>query len=85
MVICKEGTVKIEGGKSEVLAEVICILHSVYERLVECEGEEDAAEQLGELFEVAIMSKDEIEEAIVTEEQRAEIELLEQEPTQFLS
>ena len=85
MIICKEGTVKISGDKVAVMAEATYILHAVYEKLVEHEGEEKAAEQLDELFALAVMSADEIEEVTVTEEQRAEIELLEQEPPRFLS
>ena len=85
MIICKDGTVKIGGDKVEVLAEATCILHAIYERLVEREGEEEAAEQLKELFMLAVMSKDEIEEVIVTEEQKAEIELLAKESPRFLS
>ena len=79
MIICKDGTVRLNGGKVEVLAEATCVLHAVYERLVEHEGEEKAVEQLEELFGLAVMSADEIEEVIVTEEQKAEIEMLEQE------
>lgn len=79
MVICMDGTVKIDGGKVEVLAEVTCILHAVYEKLTEHEGEEKAVEQLEELLALAVMSADEIHEVTVTAEQRAEIEMLEQE------
>jgi len=79
MIICKDGTVRLDGGKVEVLAEATCVLHAVYEKLAEHEGEERAMEQLEELFALAVMSADEIEEVIVTEEQKAEIEMLEQE------
>lgn len=85
MIICKDGTVKLSGSKVEVLAEATYILHSVYERLVECEGEEKAVEQLDTLFALAVMSADEIKEVTVTEEQRAEIEMLAQDASRYMS
>ncbi len=85
MVICKGGTVSISGDKVEVMAEMTCLLHGVYERLVESEGEEKAAEQLDTLFVLAMMSEDEIEEVTAREERKAEIEMLEQDASRYLS
>ena len=85
MIICKDGTVRLDGEKVEVLAEVTCVLHAVYEKLVEHEGEEVAEEQLRELFMLAVLSAEEIKEVTVTEKHKAEIELLEKESSLLLS
>ena len=63
MIICMNGTLRMEGDKVEILAETTLILHAVYEQLVKREGVESANEQFAELGRLATMSADEIEEA----------------------
>ncbi len=63
MIICMDGTLRMNGNKVEVLAETTLILHAVYEQLVKNEGEESANEQFAELGRLATMTPEEIEEA----------------------
>ena len=86
MIICMDETVRIGGDKVEVLVEATCILNAVYEKLVEHEGEESAEEQLRKLFMLAIMSKEEVREAVAElQEGDTEAVLLGEEPSRMLS
>ena len=62
MIIAIEGTVRIQGDKSEVLAEATTILHNVYCGLVERYGKEEADEQITDIAQLAVMSEKEIAE-----------------------
>lgn len=62
MIIAIEGTVRIQGDKSEVLAEATTILHNVYCGLVERYGKEEADEQIADMAQLAVMSAEEITE-----------------------
>ena len=63
MIICMDGTLRMEGNKVEVLAETTLILHGVYETLVKHEGEEKAREQFAEIGRLAVMTDEEISDA----------------------
>lgn len=63
MLLVNDELTVVHGPKATVLAEVTCVLHEVYEKMKECEGEEKALEQLAEIGRLAVMTADEIEEA----------------------
>lgn len=63
MIISMNGTTRMEGTKNDVLAEVTCILHAVYEQLKKREGEQSAMEQLAEIGRLAVMTEEELDEA----------------------
>ena len=62
MIVAIEGTVRIEGNTSEVLAETTVILRDVYHGLIERYGKEEADEQLASISQMAVMSEKEITE-----------------------
>lgn len=62
MIIAMEEKVKIEGDRNEVLAEATTILHNIYCTLAERDGKEVADEELESIFQLAVMSEDEITE-----------------------
>lgn len=62
MIIAKEGTVRIEGDKNEVLAEATVILRNIYCTLVRTHGVEVANEHLTDIAQLAVMSEKEIKE-----------------------
>ena len=74
MIISYEGKVRIEGEKSDVLAEATCIMHDIFETLAVREGREAAREELDEIFKLAVMSAKQISEK--TEELRRQEGLL---------
>ena len=63
MIICMNGTLRMEGDKAEVLAETTLILHGIYETLVKHEGEDVAREQFAEIGRLAVMTEEELEDA----------------------
>lgn len=65
MILSADGFVRIEGSGLEVLAETACILHAVYEKLIEKMGKEWADEQMVKLGRIAVMSSDELENAVM--------------------
>lgn len=62
MIIAKEGTVRIEGDKNEVLAEATVILRNIYCTLVRRHGEEVANERIADIAQLAVMSEKELKE-----------------------
>lgn len=74
MIISFEGKVRIEGEKTDVLAEATCIMHNIFETLAEREGREAAREAVDGIFELAVLSAKQISEK--TEELRRQEGLL---------
>ena len=64
MIIAMDRTTRIEGDKSDVIAECTSILHAIYEILVEKEGVDAANEQFVEIGRLAVMSEEDLENEI---------------------
>lgn len=64
MVISMNGTVRLEGDKTEVMAEVTLILKSFYDNVKRREGEQKAMEQLAEMGRLAVMTDEEISDEV---------------------
>ena len=64
MVISMNGTVRLEGDKTEVMAEVTLILKSFYDNVKRREGEQSAMEQLAEMGRLAVMTDEEISDEV---------------------
>lgn len=64
MITSMQGTTRIEGAKHEVMSEITCILRSFYETVKEREGEQQAMEQLAEMGRLAVMTSEELEDAV---------------------
>ena len=62
MIIAKEGTVRIEGDKNEVLTEATVILRNIYYTLVRRHGEEVANDHIADIAQLAVMSEKELKE-----------------------
>lgn len=55
MIIMKSGMLMIDGSASEVITEGTLILRSIYEKLKNDAGEDDANEILVEMGRIAVM------------------------------
>jgi len=64
MIIAMDGAIRIEGDKSDVIAECTGVLHSIYEIMVEKEGVDAANEQFVEIGRLAVMSEEDLENEI---------------------
>ena len=60
MIFSENGNVKIEGNGIELIAEVVCILHSFYHAFSDKYGKEIANEKLVEIGRLAVMSEDDM-------------------------
>ena len=60
MIFAENGHVKIEGNGIELMAEVVCILHSIYHTFSDKYGKEIANEKFVELGRLAVMSEEEM-------------------------
>ena len=64
MIISEDGHVKIEGSGIEVMADAMCILHSIYQTFSDKYGKEIANEKLVEIGRLAVMTDEELREAL---------------------
>ena len=60
MIFSENGHVKIEGNGIELMAEAVCILHSIYHTFSDKYGKEIANEKFVELGRLAVMSEEEM-------------------------
>ena len=64
MIFSENGHIKIEGNGIELMAEVVCILHSFYHTFSDKYGKEIANEKLVEIGRLAVMSEDDMIEEL---------------------
>ena len=64
MIFSEDGHVKIEGSGIEVMADATCILHSIYQIFSDKYGKEIANEKLVEIGRLAVMTDEELREAL---------------------
>ena len=62
MIFSENGHIEIEGNGIELMAEVVCILHSIYHVFSDKYGKEIANEKLVEIGRLAVMSEEEMRE-----------------------
>ena len=60
MIFSENGLVKFEGNGIKLMAEVVCILHSIYQIFSDKYGKEIANEKLVEIGRLAVMSEEEM-------------------------
>ena len=60
MIFSENGHIKIEGNGIELMAEAVCILHSIYHTFSDKYGKEIANEKLVEIGRLAVMSEDDM-------------------------
>ena len=60
MIFSENGHVKFEGNGIKLMAETVCILHSLYQTLSDKYGKEIANEKLVEIGRLAVMSEEEM-------------------------
>ena len=60
MIFSENGHVKLEGNGIKLMAEAVCILHSIYQTLSDKYGKEIANEKLVEIGRLAVMSEEEM-------------------------
>ena len=64
MIFSEDGHVKIEGSGIEVMADAVCILHSIYQIFSDKYGKEIANEKLVEIGRRAVMTDEELIEEL---------------------
>lgn len=62
MIFSENGHVTIKGNDIKIMAEAVCILHSIYHTFSDKYGKEIANEKLVEIGRLAVMSEEEIRE-----------------------
>ena len=60
MIFSENGHIKIEGNGIELMAEVVCILHSIYHTFSDMYGKEIANKKLVEIGRLTVMSEDDM-------------------------
>ena len=60
MIFSENGHVKFEGNGIKIMAEAVCILHSIYQIFSDKYGKEIANEKLVEIGRLAVMSEEEM-------------------------
>ena len=60
MIFSENGHIKIEGNGIEIIAEAVCILHSIYHTFSDMYGKEIANKKLVEIGRLAVMSEDDM-------------------------
>ena len=60
MIFSENGHIKIEGNGIELMAEIVCLLHSIYHTFSDKYGKEIANEKLVEIGRLAVMSEDDM-------------------------
>ena len=66
MIFSENGHIKIEGNGIELIAEAVCILHSIYHTFSDMYGKEIANEKLVEIGRLAVMTDEEASEELKT-------------------
>lgn len=62
MIFSENGHVKLEGNGIKLMAETVCILHSIYHTFSDKYGKEIANEKFVEIGRLAVMSEEEMRE-----------------------
>ena len=60
MIFSENGHVKLEGNGIKLMAEAVCILHSIHQIFSDKYGKEIANEKLVEIGRLAVMSEEEM-------------------------
>ena len=64
MIFTEDGHVTIKGNGIEVMADAACILHGLYQTFSDKYGKEIANEKLVEIGRLAVMTDEELREAL---------------------
>ena len=64
MIFAEDGHVEIGGNGIEVMADATCILHSIHQIFSDKYGKEIANEKLVEIGRLAVMTDEELREAL---------------------
>ena len=62
MIFTENGHVEIKGNGIKLMAEAVCILHSIYHTFSDKYGKEIANKKLVEIGRLAVMSEEEMRE-----------------------
>ena len=64
MIFSENGHVKFEGNGIKLMAEAVCILHSIHQIFSDKYGKEIANEKIVEIGRLAFMTDEELREAL---------------------
>ena len=64
MIFAEDGHVKFEGNGIKLMAETVCILHSIHQIFSDKYGKEIANEKIVEIGRLAFMTDEELREAL---------------------
>ena len=64
MIFAENGHVKFEGNGIKLMAEAVCILHSIYQTFSDKYGKEIANEKFVEIGRLAVMTDEEVNEEL---------------------